>query len=58
MGWLKIGRCWCLVTTTSGLIHAFESRLNVTSDRLNVCCEKEHKDDSKILGLSNWANGE
>lgn len=38
--WLKIGR-WHLAAVKSGYIHgAFEGRLNITSNRSNVNCDK------------------
>lgn len=54
--WLKIGR-WHLVPANSQM-HAFESRVNITSYRLNVNCEKKHKNDFKDLDWSSLVNGD
>lgn len=37
-------------------MHAFVSRVNITSYRLNVNCEKKSKNDSKVLSSSNLVN--
>ena len=48
-----------LAAAKTNQIHdAFGSRLNITSDRLNMSYEKENKNDAKVLGLSNWMKGD
>lgn len=53
--WLQIGR-WH--PTPGSSQNQLDSWLNITSDRLNMSCEKENKNDVKVLGLSNWMNGD